>query len=140
MALTQIINAGIGSSNTVTSEGGNVTTSLQQGLCKAWVNFDGTGTIAERDSFNIGANSSNLAALTDNGTGDYTVSYTNIMNNSNYSAQVTGAFTDTGVTSSSTPFTCRSLTDSSMRAVGVGTANNALDMIRMCVSIQGDLA
>ena len=36
----------------VTGEGGTVTTSLQQGLAKAWINFNGTGTIAARDSFN----------------------------------------------------------------------------------------
>ena len=35
MALTQIINAGIGANNTVTGEG-SATTSLQQGLAKAW--------------------------------------------------------------------------------------------------------
>ena len=52
MALTQIINAGIGSSNTVTSEGGSVTTSLQQGLAKCWSNFNGTDDTV-RDSFNV---------------------------------------------------------------------------------------
>ena len=48
----------------VTGEGNSTTTNLQQGLAKAWVNFNGTGTIATRDSFN-------LTTLTDNGTGDY---------------------------------------------------------------------
>lgn len=76
MALTQIINAGIGANNTVTGEG-SATTSLQQGLAKAWVNFNGTGTIAARDSSNVGS-------LTDNGTGDYTVNFSNSMGNVNY--------------------------------------------------------
>lgn len=62
---------------TVTSEGGTATQSLQQGLAKAWVNFNGTGTIAERDSLNI-------SGLVDNGTGDYTVTINNDMNNANY--------------------------------------------------------
>ncbi len=43
MALTQVIGTGIGASNTVTSEGGAVTTSLQQGLAKAWASIDGSG-------------------------------------------------------------------------------------------------
>ena len=36
----------------VTAEGGTVTTNLQQGLIKSWVNMNGSGTIANRDSFN----------------------------------------------------------------------------------------
>ena len=63
----------------VTGEGNSTTTNLQQGLAKAWVNFNGTGTIAARDSLN---NSS----LTDNGTGYYTITLTNAMGNANYVA------------------------------------------------------
>ena len=61
----------------VTAEGGTVTTNLQQGLCKAWINFNGGGTIAIRDSFNI-------TSITDNGTGDYDVTIANDMANANY--------------------------------------------------------
>ena len=64
---------------TVTSEGGAATQSLQQGLAKAWVNFNGTGTIATRDSLNVGS-------LTDNGTGDYKVNYSSSFSNDDYSA------------------------------------------------------
>ena len=46
-------------------------------LCKAWINFNGTGTIAIRDSFNV-------SSITDNGQGDYTVTMTNAMSNTNY--------------------------------------------------------
>ena len=45
--------------------------------CKAWVNFTGTGTVAINDSFNV-------ASITDNGTGDYTITFTNAMANANY--------------------------------------------------------
>ena len=48
-------------------------------LCKAWVNFNGSGTVAIRDSFNV-------SSITDNGTGDYTVTYTNAMSDVNYAA------------------------------------------------------
>jgi hypothetical protein len=48
-------------------------------LCRAWVNFDGTGTPAIRDSFNV-------SSITDNGTGDYTVNFTTAMVDANYCA------------------------------------------------------
>tara|TARA_R100000027_G_C2222546_1_gene86550 strand:+ start:38 stop:418 length:381 start_codon:yes stop_codon:yes gene_type:complete len=46
-------------------------------LSKAWVNFDGTGTIAISDDFNV-------ASITDGGTAHYTVNFTNSMSNANY--------------------------------------------------------
>ena len=44
MALTQIVNDGLGASRTATSEGGAVTTSIQQGIAKSWCHIDGEGT------------------------------------------------------------------------------------------------
>ena len=52
-------------------------------LCRAWVNFNGTGTVAIRGSFNV-------SSITDNGTGDYTVNYTNSVSDSNCSILATG--------------------------------------------------
>ena len=46
-------------------------------LCRAWVSFDGTGTVAIRDDFNV-------SSITDNGTGDYTVTFSNAMPDRNY--------------------------------------------------------
>jgi hypothetical protein len=46
-------------------------------LCRAWVNFNGTGTVAIRASGNV-------TSITDNGTGDYTVNFTNVMPDANY--------------------------------------------------------
>lgn len=46
------------------------TTYSARGIAKAWVNFNGTGTIAARDSLN-------LSSLTDNGTGQYSVNLSN---------------------------------------------------------------
>jgi len=51
---------------------------------RAWVNFDGTGTIAIRDSGNI-------SGLTDNGTGDYTVNFTTDMPDTNYAVSHSAA-------------------------------------------------
>ena len=47
--------------------------------CRAWVNFNGTGTVAIRAAGNV-------ASITDNGTGDYTVNFTTALPDANYSA------------------------------------------------------
>jgi hypothetical protein len=57
-------------------------------LCRAWVNFNGTGTVAIRASFNV-------SSITDNGTGLYTVNFTNAMSDINYSV-VGGVNTQAG--------------------------------------------
>ena len=51
-------------------------------LCRAFVNFNGTGTVAIRASFNV-------TSITDNGTGDYTVNFTNALPDANYAVNVT---------------------------------------------------
>ena len=48
-------------------------------MCRAWVNFNGTGTVAIRASGNV-------SSITDNGTGDYTVNFTTALVDVNYSA------------------------------------------------------
>ena len=50
-------------------------------VAKAWVNFNGTGTVAIRASYNV-------SSITDNGTGDYTVNFTTAMPDANFSAVV----------------------------------------------------
>ena len=49
---------------------------------RAWVNFNGTGTVAIRASGNV-------SSITDNGTGDYTVNFTTAMSDANYSGVAT---------------------------------------------------
>ena len=53
------------------------TTYSARGIAKAWVNFNGTGTIAARDSENV-------SSLTDNGTGEYDVNFSNAFSSANY--------------------------------------------------------
>jgi hypothetical protein len=50
--------------------------------CRAWVNFNGTGTVAIRASGNV-------SSITDNSTGNYTVNFTTAMPDANYAA-ITG--------------------------------------------------
>lgn len=47
------------------------------GAAKAWVNFDGSGTVAIRAAFNV-------TSITDNGVGDYTLNFTNALAGSDY--------------------------------------------------------
>lgn len=54
------------------------------GSAKAWVNFNGTGTVAIRASFNV-------SSITDNGVGDYTVNFTTAMADANYSMSANAA-------------------------------------------------
>jgi hypothetical protein len=56
----------------------NATGSAPVYACRAWVNFNGTGTVAIRASGNV-------TSITDNGTGDYTVNFTTAMPDANYS-------------------------------------------------------
>ena len=77
MALTQIVNDGLGASLTATSEGGAVTTSIQQGLAKAYINYNHGSSITVRDSLNISSTS-------DDGVGYATHSFTNSFNNDDY--------------------------------------------------------
>jgi hypothetical protein len=51
--------------------------------CRAWVNFNGTGTVAIRASGNV-------SSITDNGLGDYTVNFTNAMTDANYAFNFAG--------------------------------------------------
>lgn len=65
------------------------TTYSARGIAKAWVNFNGTGTIAARDSENV-------SSLTDVATGRYTVSVTSSFNAADYS--LSGSCADAGKT------------------------------------------
>jgi hypothetical protein len=68
----------------VYGEGGTATTNLQQGLAKAWVNWNGTGTVAIRDSINV-------SSIDDNTTGQYDVNYSNLFDIAGYCPTTAGA-------------------------------------------------
>jgi len=97
-------------------------------FCRAWVNFNGTGTVAIRASFNV-------SSITDNGTGDYTVNFATAMPDANYSiVGVTGgwgsgySYSTVNVGSAATPTTsaCR---------IASRTAGTFNDEPAVCVSI-----
>jgi hypothetical protein len=66
--------------DTLSTRTGTYSTSMEnpvRGSARAWVNFNGTGTVAIRTAFNV-------TSITDNGTGDYTLNFTNALTDANY--------------------------------------------------------
>ena len=61
---------------------GETATRAVSGVAAAWVNFNGTGTVAIRDSVNV-------SSITDGGTGVYAYNITNALGNTNVSCQGT---------------------------------------------------
>ena len=86
--------------------------------CRAWINFNGTGTIAIRDSGNV-------TSITDNGTGDYTVTYTTAMPDANYCVTTSTGGNVLGV-SGHAPANGHTLATGSMR-VTCGTTSANVD-------------
>ena len=99
------------------------------GSAKAWVNFNGTGTVAIRRAFNV-------STITDNGTGDYTVNFTTAMVDADYSANVTadvGGVADFAVASTGDNSTAR--TTSLVRTRIGTTGGSPADSTIITVSI-----
>jgi uncharacterized protein (AIM24 family) len=82
--------------------------------CRAWVNFNGTGTPAIRASGNV-------SSITDNNTGDYTVNFTTAMPDANYAISGLGGsgsadnrvLVGQGVSQTSASGSCRIATSNS---------------------------
>ena len=84
------------------------------GAAKAWVNFNRTGTVAIRASFNV-------TSVTDNGVGLYTVNITNAFSDTNFAPTVTTAFG----AGSSFGFALESVTTNSISISTRNTSNAA---------------
>ena len=107
--------------NTISDAAGTGPVTLTgQYAAKAWVNFNGDGTVAIRESGNV-------SSITDNGTGDYTVNFTTAMPDANYSVSwVVGR--STAILSDSPRIqTVTSYSTSSIRAVIVAAGAGAVD-------------
>ena len=121
--------------DTVQSTGGGAATLTKQHAAKAWFHFDGTGTAANRGSFNI-------TSLTDNATGNFTENFTNSMNDANYAttglaggASSASAWADS-ITHSYVDNPCLTSSVSIMTSYNTSLA----DSERSACSINGDLA
>jgi hypothetical protein len=112
------------------STAGSLDTSyVVNGSAKYWVDFNGSGTVAVRDSLNH-------ASLVDGGTGIFTISYTNSFNNANYCA--VGGQSDNNGTIAVPRQTYDLATGSTMVRTTNGASAN--DAIYNHVAIFGDLA
>lgn len=80
--MTTTINASPSNGIVQTADGSGILKVQSNGVTTnalAWVNFNGTGTVAIRSSYNV-------SSITDNGTGDYTVNFATALSDANYAA------------------------------------------------------
>ena len=91
-------------------------------LAKAWVNFNGTGTVAIRADGNV-------TDITDVGTGNYNVNITNAITDANYSVVCSGATTATPTTAQRWPAAVGTLSTLSVKILtpADGTTSETLD-------------
>jgi len=115
---------------TIQGEGSN-TTNLQQGLAKSWVNFNGNGTPAARDSLNF-------ASITDNGTGYYTIVFTNAMNNDDYCRS--GSVGENANTGANRILGIRLPATTGFNVATYNTSGGINDNADICCLAHGDLA
>ena len=111
----------------VTGEGNSTTTNLQQGLAKAFCNFNGlSSSVSFADSFNY-------ASITDNGgAGDFTLSYTNNMGSAFYAVGISCTFFN-GIYSGG-------VAAASIRIFTANASGTLQDRDDTTTSIHGDLA
>ena len=113
-----------GEAGTTSSGSTGKTTNLQQGLCKMWARLNGQGTIALDDSFNVGS-------TTDEGTGQYTYTFSNNMSNANFNV----------AHASGNQMQIHSLSaTSSVRSLNRDGSNNNEDPDPAFSNVHGDLA
>ena len=118
---------------THSTAGSLATNFVVNGSAKSWVNFDGTASgAAARDSFNV-------ASMTDDGTGQYTVTFSSVMANANYAHNVTVRLT-TGTGAAFGSIGDFGYVTNEMGIYVFLTNNNLTDAAHVAASLQGDLA
>jgi hypothetical protein len=101
--------------------------------CRAWVNFNGTGTPAIREDGNV-------SSITDNGTGNYNVNFTTAMPDVNYAYNITGRASSGNNGQQPWPYSVNAPTTSAVHCVfqNMGTGGSTytnVDPVDVCVSI-----
>ena len=115
------------------------TTYSARGIAQAWVNFNGTGTIAARDSENV-------SSLTDNGTGDFRINFSNSMVDADYTFSAECQYDEGGNAQGdmnlALPRQSGAIVAASLRLFAHAISNNAssYDQLRAIATIHGDLA
>jgi hypothetical protein len=96
---------------------------LGRGSAKAWVNFNGSGTVAIRSSFNV-------SSITDNGTGSYTVNFIDPLPSASFAATAISTEAQTIVTNSNATGSVSMITRSG--------SGNSIDATQVSVAVFGD--
>lgn len=97
--------------------------------CRAWVNFNGTGTVAIRASGNV-------TSITDNGVGDYTVNFTTAMPDANYCSCVnSGNNAGSGFGSWTVAYSVATSTTTSLRIGAYSTAGSHQDQDQVMAAV-----
>ena len=126
----------VNNDSTYISDGGAVTDSnLVQGLCKAWVQFDGTDSSASaRDSFNV-------SGMTDNSEGNHTVTYNNDFASTNTLTASGNGGQFSGATANNVFIFHKTIaTGSIIVQVQIASSGSNKDQTYICHLAHGDLA
>lgn len=96
---------------------------------RAWVNFNGTGTVAIRAAVNV-------SSITDIGTGNYAVNFTTAMPDANYAAVLVGQQNDGGGTNQTTQlFDGGSFSTTQFEMLGQSSNGSNVDSARVCAVV-----
>ena len=123
--------------NTLKDAAGNnsiATSFVANGSAKAWMNLNGTGTIATRDTFNV-------SSVADQGTGKYLMSFSSSMGNDDYS--VSGGARTPGVLSgiiNSPSDAASDMATGSISLYSLNVSGNPSDLSYVLTNVHGDLA
>ena len=118
-----------GASSEALTTNGSGTLSFTGTTCRAWVNFNGTGTVAIRASYNV-------SSITDNGVGDYTVNFTTALADGNYSACINSGNSSAGSLGAWTvAYSVATSLSSSLRISGYSSAGTAQDQDQVMCAI-----
>ena len=96
--------------------------------CRAWVNFNGTGTVAIRASGNV-------SSITDNGTGNYTVNFTTALPDVNYCVTGTASNNAAGLGTVFLTTTGSAFTTTQLVIGSFSVSGSAVDPNNVCVAI-----
>ena len=112
----------------VASDGSSPVTLTKQSAAKAWINFNGTGTIASRDSFSV-------SSISDTGTGETLITFSNAFSSANYVLNYTNGW------GAATDWTALAPTTTAARVQAYeSTTGNNTDRTYNLVAVHGDLA
>ncbi len=112
---------------------------VYSGTAKAWSNLNGTGTIAERDSYNI-------SSYVDDNTGLYQFNYSSSLYDGNYAAISCCVSTNQGTTGGNgragcgTPNLNDDYSTTAIQLITKDTADANIDSSKVLLSVNGDLA